>query len=78
MLDRGLVAQSLLDHVLPGAAALPDVGELARVGQQGGDGLVDDVDGGLVPGADHQQECVTQLGVAEGGAVFLVAGGDQQ
>src|SRR5690606_32860307 len=79
VLDGGFVTQGLLDDVVPGDRALADEVELPGPGQQGEHRLVYDVDRGLVPGADHQQQGVAQLVVGEPGAVALVvAGRDQQ
>ncbi len=74
-----LVAQGLLDDVVPAAAAGADVAELFGVGEQAGHRLVDDVDRRLVPGTDHQEQRVGQFGVGQRGAVALVvAGGDEE
>jgi hypothetical protein len=75
---RRLDAQRLLDDVLPAGPPGADVGELAGVGEQQMDGVVDEVDGGLVPGADHQHEGVQQFLLAQPGGVLVVAGGDQR
>lgn len=73
------MAQGLLDDVAPVGPAGVYVGELVRVGEERGDRLVDDVDGGLVTGADHEEEGVAQFGVRQPSPVALVvAGRDEQ
>ncbi len=63
--DRRRPAQRLLDHRVPGDLPSQHPPEVVGMGEQGVHGVADQVDRGLVPGRDQQQQGVAQLGLAE-------------
>ncbi len=76
--DRRFEAEGLFGGVGPCGVARAEVRTLFGVGQQEADGLIDDVDGGLVAGAEHQHDGAQQFGLGQTVSVaFAVADADQ-